>query len=136
MDGALEVANARLLVAAVVVDAARNPHADGAGDERLADRMDPVDVGDRQVALAAVDTVIGDADTALGALVVGQHVHIAPAAIAALRPTVQIGALAAVVDHAVDRTGPTQRAALRGGDGATAAALGRLGLELPGVSPG
>src|SRR5512143_3489638 len=95
--------------------------------------MDPVDVGDRQVALTAVDTLIGNADTTLGPLVVGQHVHIAPAAIAALRPTVQIGALAAVVDHAVDRTGPAQRTALRGGDGATAAALGWFCLELPRV---
>ena len=132
MDRALEIADALLPVAAVVVGAARDPHADGAGDERLADRMDPVDVGDRQVALAAMDAVIGDADPPLGALVVGQHVDIAPAAIAALRPTVEVGALAAVVDHAVDRAGPAERAALRGGDCPTAAALGRLGLELPG----
>ena len=78
--------------------------------------MDPVVVGDRQVALAAVDAVVADADAPLGALEIGQHVDIAPAAIAALRPIVEIRALAAVVDHAVDRTRPAQRAALRGGD--------------------
>ena len=132
MDRALEIADAMLPVAAVVVGAARDTHADRAVDERLADRVDPVDVGDRQVALAAMDAVIGDADPPLGALVVGQHVDIAPAAIAALRPTVEIGALAAVVDHAVDRAGTAQRASLRGGDRAAAAAFGGLGLELPG----
>src|SRR6202035_2660005 len=52
MDRALEIADAMLPVAAVVVGAARDTHADRAVNERLADRVDPVDVGDRQVALA------------------------------------------------------------------------------------
>ena len=116
MDQPLEIADARLVVAAVVVVAARNPQFLGAIDERLADRMDPVDVGDRQVAVAAVDAVIADADPPLGALEIRQHVDIAPAAVAALRPVVEIRALAAIVDHAVDRARPAQRAALRGGD--------------------
>jgi len=53
--------------------------------------------------LSAVDTVVADADPPLAALEVGQDVDIAPAAIAALRPVVEILPLAAVVDHAVDR---------------------------------
>jgi hypothetical protein len=116
MDRALKIADTLLAVAAVVIVAARDPHVDGAVDERLADRMNPVDVGNRQVAVAAMDAVVSDSDPPLGALVVGQHIDIAPAAIAALRPTVEVGALAAVVDHAVDRAGAAERPALRGGD--------------------
>ena len=52
----------------------------------------------------------------LGAPEVGQHVGIAPAAIAALRPAVEIQPLAAIVDMAVDRARAAQRLAARGGD--------------------
>src|SRR5579859_4038254 len=133
MDRALEVANAGLVVAAVVVGATRDPHTDRAGHECLADRMEPIHGGNWQVAVATMDPIIPNPNPAFGALVVGQHIDIAPAAIAALRPAIQIGPLAAVVDHAVDRTGPTQRATLGRRDRTTAAALGWLCLELPSV---
>src|SRR6185437_16713752 len=101
VDRALEITDAFLMIAAVIVRAARQTHAHGAGNERLADRMNPVDVGDRKVALTSVYTIVSEADATFGALVIGQHVDIAPPAIATLRPAVQIGALAAVIDHAV-----------------------------------
>src|SRR6185312_15600165 len=116
MNGTLEIADARLVIAAVVVCTTRNAGADRACDERLANRMDPVDVRHGEVSLTPVDAVVGDADAAFGALEIGQDVHVAPATVAALRPVVEIRALPAIVDHAVDRAGAAQRAALRGGD--------------------
>jgi hypothetical protein len=68
MDRTLEVADTSLAVAAVAIDAAgTSVSANRTGDECLADRVDPVDVGDRQVALTAMDPVIGNVDPTFGA---------------------------------------------------------------------
>ena len=63
----------------------------------------PVVVGNRQTALAPVNPVVAGSKTPLAALEIGENVDIAPAAIAALRPVVEILPLTAIVDHAVDR---------------------------------
>ena len=119
LDHALNVAHARLH-RAVVVAVARDPHRHRARDEGLAQRIAPIQVGDGQVALAAAEGCIDRTglvgDALLGPPEIGQHVGIAPAVIAALRPTVEIHALAAIVDMAVDRAGAAQRLAARGGD--------------------
>ena len=88
--------------------------------------MVPVIVGDRQASLAPVDAVVTDAETPLTALEVRQDIDIAPAAVAALRPVVEILALAAVVDHAVDGARPTQSAALGRRDAAAVDARHRV----------
>ncbi len=132
VDGALKIADAFLL-AVVVVGVAGDADALGAVHERLADRMKPIHVGNGDVAFAAVHPFVGQADAPFAALEIGQDVRVAPAAIAALRPMVEIRGLAAIVDHAVDGTAAAQRAALRGEDLPAAAAFARFGLELPRV---
>ncbi len=62
-----------------------------------------VDVGDGEPALAPAEGLVTLADAPLQPLEIGQHVGIAPAAVAALRPAVVVGALAAIVDVSVDR---------------------------------
>ncbi len=81
----------------------------------------------------AVEAGIRRAQPTFGAPEVRQHVGVAPAAVAALRPGVEIGALAAIVDHAVERARSAEHASLRGRDAPPAAAGGRLGGELPRV---
>src|SRR3546814_7210418 len=81
-------------------------------DEGLAQRVLPVDVGDLQRAVAAAKGVVA-AQSLLAAPEVGQAVGIAPAAVAALRPAVEIHALAAVVVVAVDRAGAEDRKSTR-----------------------
>ena len=130
LDDALHVAHARLH-GAVVVAVARDAHLHRALDEGLADRVAPVEVGDRQVAVAAAEGVVGLADPPFAPAEVGQHVGIAPAAVAALGPAVEIEPLAAIVDMAVDRARPAQGLAARGGDGAPAGPFAGLGLVEP-----
>ena len=107
--------------------------ANRAADERLAHRTDPVDVSDGQIPGAAVDAVIADADTPLGALEIRQYIDITPAAIATLQPGVEIRALAMVVDHAVDRARTAQRSRLRRCDRPASRACGPFCLEQPSV---
>ena len=88
-------------------------------------------------AVAAADAVVADRRCGARSACSRAAVGIAPAAIAALRPVVEIGRLAAVVDHAVDRAssrpacGPASVVIRR-----PPVHLRRLGLELPGDSPG
>src|SRR5262249_1840775 len=126
-----EVADA-LLPGAVVVGVFRDAEADGAGDERLADRVVPADVADHQRAVAAAVGIVAVADSLLGPAEVGQHLGEAPAAVAALRPAVEVGGLAAVVDVAVDRARAAQRLAL----GAEQLAAGRPLVALDHQAPG
>ena len=102
LDGALAVGYA-LLDRAVVIGVARNAEAHGAFHEGLAQRILPVHGGDGEAAVAPAIGLVALADPPLQPLEIGQYVRIAPAAIAELRPGVEILALAAVVDVAVDR---------------------------------
>ena len=108
LDGALGVGNA-LLDRAIVVGVARNAEAHRTGHERFAERIAPVHGGDGQIAVTAAKGVVALADAPFQPLEIGQHVLIAPAAIAELRPGVEILALAAIVDMAVDRGGTAER---------------------------
>ena len=130
VDAALEVADA-FLPLAVVVGVARDADALRAGDERLAQRMTPVEILDHELAVAAPVPVVARPDAAFAAPEVGQHVRIAPPAVAELRPGVEVHALAAVVDVAVDRARPAERLAPRLPDPAPRGALARLGLVEP-----
>src|SRR5437016_283994 len=102
----------------------------GGGDERVA----------QLVRLALVRHRLGPADTVelaraarlvLGAEKVGQHVVVTPADVAELAPAVEVLALAADIDQAVDRAGAAEHASARLED---APAL-ELGLRLGGVAP-
>jgi hypothetical protein len=115
MDGALVVADARL-VAAIVVPRAGDAERQAALDEGLGHRVDPVHVGDRDAPLAPAARVVAGADAVLAAAIVRQAVGIAPAAQPALRPGVEVRGLAAVVDHPVHRGGAAERAPLRRAD--------------------
>ena len=125
VDGALGVGDA-FLDGAVVVGVARDAEADRALDEGLAQRVAPVDVGDREAAVAAAVGGVAIAEAPLHALEVGEHVGVAPAAIAELRPGVEVHALAAIVDVAVDGAGAAERLAARREDAPPAGPLAGL----------
>src|SRR4029450_9595254 len=75
--------------------------------------------------------VLALADAPLQPLEIGQHIRIAPTAIAVLRPGVEIQALAAVVDVPVDRGGPAEGLAARRVDAAAPGPGTRLLLVGP-----
>ena len=81
----------------------RHPQRHRAVDERLAHRMDQIHRGDGKIALAPMEPVVRHADPPFRAFEIRQHIGVAPAAIAALRPMGEIRLLAAIVDHTVDR---------------------------------
>ena len=114
---ALGVVDAFLL-AGVVVRVGRNAHFVGTLDEEVGQGMAPVRIGNGEGAggttVRVVRVAVGDA--ALETLEVGQDVDIAPAAVAELGPVVEVLALAAVDDMAVDRTRAAERLAARGID--------------------
>jgi hypothetical protein len=76
--------------------------------------------------------LVGAAFPVLCPLEVGQHAVPAPAAIAELRPMVEILGLAANIDHAVDRAGAAEHAAARVEDRPAGDPRIGLGLEAPG----
>ena len=130
LDRALGVGDA-LLDRAVVIKVARNAERDRARHEGFAERILPVHGGDGESAVAAAIGVIAFADPALQPLEIRQHVRIAPTAIAELRPGIEILALAAIIDVAVDRGGAAERLAARRIDAASA----RVGAGLLLVRP-
>ena len=82
-------------------------------------------VGHRERAADAVELVLA-ALVVLGALEVGQHLVVRPARAAVRRPPVEVGAVAAQVDHRVDRARASDHATARQVEPSTAEA--RLGL--------
>ncbi len=130
VDRALGVGHA-LLDGAVVVPVARDAETDRALDEGVTQRVVPVDVGDGEGAVAAAVGVVAVADAPLQALEVGQHVGIAPAAVAELSPGIEVARLAAIIDVTVDGAGAAQRLAARGVD----APAGGIGAGLLRIAP-
>src|SRR4029453_14181407 len=98
----------------------------GALQEGLAERILPVHGGDGEIAVAAAISLVALADPPFQPLEIGQHVRIAPAAVAELRPGIEILALAAVVDVTVDRRRSAERLAARRIDAAAAGPRPRL----------
>ena len=107
------------------------PETHGARHERLAQRIAPIHRRDGQVAVAPAIGFIALADAPLQPPEIGQNVRIAPAAIAELRPGVEILALATVIDMAVDRRRTAERLAARRVDAAAAGPRARLLLIRP-----
>src|SRR3979409_314207 len=118
-DRALRVRYA-FLNCAVVIGVARDAERNRAGHERLAERILPVHGGHGQITLAPTIGVLALADAPLQPPEIGQHIRIAPAAIAELRPGIEILALAAIVDVTIDRGGSAERLAARRVDAAAA----------------
>src|SRR3954464_3295171 len=112
LNGTLRVGDA-FLDRAVVVGVARNAEAHRTSHERLAERIAPLHGGNRQTAVAPAIGILALADAPLQPLEIRQHIRIAPAAIAELRPGVEILALAAIVDVAVNRGGAAERFSTR-----------------------
>ena len=100
-------------------------------DDRLTRRRPLAHRRGRQKAGAAVQFAVL-ALPALGLLEIGQHVVPAPAAIAELRPMIEILGLAADVDQPVDRRRAAEHAAARIRDRPPGGAGIGLGLEPPG----
>ncbi len=121
-DGRLGHADAVLLRAVIVLGVF---DADFAGrlDQRVVDRSGLVAFGDLQRPAAAAVFVVRVALVAFHVPENRQHLAVAPAAIAELRPGVVVLRLAAHEDHAVDRRRAAQQLAARDGNAALAGAL-------------
>jgi hypothetical protein len=103
----------------------------GALEKRIAQHARPRRRRDRQAALAPAVAIVAVAEAPLGAAKIRQHILVAPARVAALRPRVIVLALSAVVHAAVDGAGAAQGLALRDLDLPPGGARRRLRFELP-----
>src|SRR5215831_13332353 len=124
-DGALRVGDA-LLDLAVVVGVAGDARLNCALDEGITQWVAPVDVGDGESSVAAAKDRIAVADAPFHAPEIGEHVGIAPAAVAELRPGVEVHGLATVVDVAVDGARAAECLAAWGKDAPPARPRARL----------
>ncbi|MCY1346045.1 hypothetical protein D9M69_321200 [compost metagenome] len=107
------VAEAAILLAAVVVLGAGDALRLGGAHEHLAQRAGRLQLGDVQRTAGAVELALAETLVVLGLLEVRQHLVVAPAGVAQARPVVVVPAVATHVDHAVDRAGTAQRLAAR-----------------------
>ena len=112
------VARGQLIIArpflhtAIEIRRARHARLDASIDEGVDDLVSLGRIGDMQRPIAAV-IVIPAARLIFAALEIGQNVVIAPAAVAALRPMIEILRLPADIDHTVDRARSAQHLAAR-----------------------
>jgi hypothetical protein len=106
-NGSLSVGDA-LLGTAVVVGIAWDAVLNSALDERLAQGMAPVDVGNDELAIPSAVGIVARANAPLHPPEVGQHIGVAPAPVTLLGPCVEIQRLAAVIDVSVDGTRAAQ----------------------------
>ena len=117
----------RTVVVGIVPDADLTRGLDQCREQRIA----PVGIGDAQRTVAAAEGIVALAFVSLHLLEEGQHVAVAPAAVAHLRPRVEVLRLAAHEGLAVDGARTAQQAAARHRQ---AAAVGR-GLRFGAVQP-
>ena len=85
---------------------------DGGVEHQVGEPAHRAAVGHRERAADAVEVVL-PALVVLGAPEVRQHLVVRPAGAAVRRPAVEVGAVAAEVDHRVDRARPADHAAAR-----------------------
>src|SRR6516165_4653396 len=95
-------------------------------DDRREKRIARFRVGDAQRALATAKAIVALAGIAFHALEEGQDVGVAPAAVAHLRPGIEVPGLAADKHHSVNRAGTTEQFAARHREPSAVGA--RLGL--------
>ena len=106
------------------------PTSSAAVDEPVADLALDAHVADTEGAAGAVP-VVAAAFLVFRTLEVGQHVVIAPAGASELAPVVEVGAVAANVEQAVDGARSAEHLAPRPVETAAAKSRARLGLEHP-----
>jgi hypothetical protein len=82
-------------------------------DDRREKRIAPFRVGDAQRALATAKAIVALAGIAFHALEEGQDLRVAPAAVAHLRPGIEVLGLAANKHHSVNRAGTAEQFAAR-----------------------
>src|ERR1700722_10195849 len=99
----LRIADARALLA-VEVGIEGEAGLLGGFDEAMSERQDGAVILDLEGAILAAHLGSDAMHQMLVLFEVGQHVVLAPAAIAHLRPAVEVGRRAAHIEHAVDRT--------------------------------
>ena len=100
---------------AIVIRVVANADLASRLDQRLENRVARFGIGDAQRAILAAIRGVTIALIILDPLEEGQHIRIAPAAIAHLRPGIEILRLAAHESEAVDGARPTQNAPTRHG---------------------
>ena len=120
-----------VLLGAVVVGIVRQCRPRRRLDQCLEDRLARLGVGDAKRPGAAAEALVAAAVIRFHAPEERQHVLVAPALVAHLRPAVEVLCLAAHEGHAVDRARAAQQAAARHRD---APPLG-VGLGLGAVEP-
>ena len=103
----------------------------GGFDEAMGERQDGAVVLDLERPALAAHLGVAALHVVLGLLEVGQHVVVAPAAAAHLRPAVEIGRRAAHIEHAVDRARAAHDAPARPFHAPLAGALLGLGRVVP-----
>ena len=96
-------------------------------DDRREKRIARFRVGDAQRALATAKAIVALAGIAFHALEEGQDLSVAPAAVAHLRPGIEVLGLAADKHHSVNRAGTAEQFAARHREPAAVGARLRLG---------
>src|SRR6185312_10639014 len=102
-----------VLLGAVVVAVVADADLARRLDQRLEDRVRGRRIGDPERPVAPAEPVVAAALVAFHALEEGQHLLIAPALVAHLRPGVEVLRLAAHKGHAVQRARPAEHLAAR-----------------------
>ena len=121
------------LAGAVVVGVERNAFFNAGGTESLVGGRGAAQVAHMQRAAVAVVLVVGEAVAVFRTLEQWQQVGVAPAGVALRRPPVVIVAVAAGVDHRIDRARSAQHLAARLESLATVETLLRRGEVMPAV---
>jgi hypothetical protein len=99
-------------------------------DDRGKERIARLRIGDAQRALSAAQGIVALAGIAFHALEKRQHLGVAPAPVAHLRPGIEVLGLAAHKHHAVNRAGTAEQLAARHREpSAVGACLGLGGIE-------
>ena len=120
-----------VLVRTVIVRIVRNTDLASCLDDGRIQLVGRWRIGDAQGAFTATELIIAAVLKGLHALEEGQHVPVAPALVAHLRPSIEILRLATHKGVAVDRAGPSQQLAARHSQTTTVGA----GLRLTGIEP-
>ena len=105
--------SAALLPGAVVVGIARNASRFAGRKEGVVDRARAAQIGDVERPADAAPFVFADALVVFGPLEIRQDARVVPAGIAERGPMIIVRALAAGIDHRVDRRAPADHAAAR-----------------------
>ena len=100
-------------------------------DEGVAQRVPPFQIMHLLLAGPPPEGIVPGAEFRLHPHEIAKHVRIGPAAVAELRPNVEVGRLAAVEDKAVDGAGPAKNPPAGNGHGTALGAPAAAGIIQP-----